>query len=221
MEEKQIETKTQVSFIDTIKKIKNKEIDVENSIFLDNKGNYWVWSDEVGGFETNEEHPMFGDTYKEYLTDRYSELELADLTFIIIQSKDNNPNKQIATQEIINYIEELFIELDMEIDSCQGCMDNLDVALEKLNVYSDIVKFLGGDIQSHMQELVDNFYKKAAKQEKEKEKQQKARDNIIKKLPFPVMDLVGLDKATLNVLWKQNDKINEICEIIIEDKNKE
>lgn len=215
-------TNTKISYIELLKQIKNNTIDKDNYIFIDNKSQTWVWSNDIKGFEHREPNGNFcGDDWITYLTDEYDELDLIDLNFTILpKTKVEDTPKYIATQETINLIEDLYMDLEMEIDNCQGCMNGLDTEFERLHIYKDIVKFLGGDIDKHKQELTDKWFEKARLRDEKEEKEQKEKDEIIKKLPFPLLDLLNVDEKIRNILWKQNDKINEICEIIINDKKK-
>ena len=99
----------------------------------------------------------------------------------------------------------------------------LDEAFAQLNIYKDIVKYLGGDIEAHKQELVDKWFKNAKEKAEQEEKEQQQKDEVIKKLPLDLLGLVALNNTTImNNFMKQNDKINEICDILIEKfgKNK-
>lgn len=219
--EKIDKTNTKISYIELLKQIKTNTIDKDNYIFIDNKSQTWIWSNDINGFEHRETNGNFcGDDWITYLTDEYDELDLIDLVFTLVpKTKIEDTPKYIAIQETINLIEDLYMDLEMEIDNCQGCMDGLDIEFERLKIYKDIVKFLGGDIDKHKQELTDKWFEKKKIQEEKEKKEKEKKDKIIKKLPFPVVDLLDINESLRNVLWKQNDKINEICDIIIENKN--
>ena len=95
------------------------------------------------------------------------------------------------------------------------------MAFEQLNIYKNLVKCLGGNIEAHKQELTDEWFRKAKERQDEQEKEQQRKDEVIKKLPLDLLGLVALkDKTIMNTFMKQNDKINEICDILI-DKFKE
>lgn len=121
-----------------------------------------------------------------------------------------------AKQKIIKELEEQYIELSMEIDNCQGCMNNIDEAFAQLQLYKDLVKYLGGDIDTHLQELTDDWFKRAKARDDRNKEEQKKKDEVIKKLPLDILGLVTVDKSIMNTFIKQNDKINEICDILIE-----
>ena len=120
-------------------------------------------------------------------------------------------------------IERKYIDLDMEIDCCQGCMSNLNQAFEELKIYSDIVKFLGGNIEGKRQELVDDWYKRARAREEKENKEKAERDAIIEKLPLNIVELAELRYCSkdrlasiiTSSLLSMQDKINEICDKII------
>ena len=213
-------TDNKIPYIDILRQIKTGKIDKNNLTVIDNKGKCWNWSADINGFEHREANGgLCGDDWITYLTDEYDEIELPDLLFTIIPTeKIEETPKYIATQEVIDMIETLYMDLDMEIDNCQGCMEGLDEAFEKLRIYKNIVKFLGGDIENHIQELTDKWFENAHKRSEKEKQEQEKRDKVIQKLSINVLDFFDLDEPLRNILWKYSDKINEICDILIEMK---
>lgn len=139
---------------------------------------------------------------------------------------DDTPKEiahQRALDSIIKMIERKYIDLDMEIDCCQGCMSNLNQAFEELKIYSDIVKFLGGNIEGKRQELVDDWYERARAREEKENKEKAERDAIIEKLSLNIVELAELRYCSkdrlasiiTSSLLSMQDKINEICDKII------
>lgn len=205
-----------LTYFDLLSGIKNKEISIDDLKVIDNNEKVWEWDTEINGFSARENGYGMCDNYCVFLTEHYDDIDLVDLLFTILPAEQPKETpKYIAAQKIINFIEEKYIDLEMELDNCQGCCDNIDVHLEELKWYDEIVKFLGGNIEGHKQELIDNWYAKT-KAQNEKEKQEKdEKDKVIERLPFPIMDLLIMENEALrNYLWKENDKINEICEIL-------
>lgn len=209
-----------IHYYDLLKQIKENKVNKKNLNIIDNHSKSWVWSDDICGFEhIDREGGFCGDDFVTYLTDEYSELDLVDLCVTIIpQENIEETPKYIATQEVIDMIETLYMDLDMEIDNCQGSMDGLDIAFEKLHIYKNIVKFLGGDIENHIDELTAKWFETAAKNRERAEKEKEKKDKIITKLHLPALTLYSIDEDIRKILWDQNDKINEICDIIIEAK---
>lgn len=209
-----------IHYYDLLKQIKENKVNKKNLNIIDNYSKSWVWSDDICGFEhIDREGGFCGDDFVTYLTDEYSELDLVDLCVTIIpQENIEETPKYIATQEVIDMIETLYMDLDMEIDNCQGCMESLDEAFEKLRIYKNIVKFLGGDIENHIQELTDKWFENAHKRSEKEKQEQEKRDKVIQKLSINVLDFFDLDEPLRNILWKYSDKINEICDILIEMK---
>lgn len=210
-----------IPYYTLLKMIKNNEIERNGLQFIDDKYKMWKWDKDIKGFiyvNTDDRY----DDYLKYLTDEYDELELVDLLVTIVpHQKEEDTPKYIATQKVIDMIETMYMDLNMEIDNCQGCMDRLDEAFAELAIYKDIVKFLGGNIENHIQELTNKWFENARKRQEETEKEQARKDKVIEKLPLPLLDLINESEPVRNVLWKQNDKINEICDILIENKLKE
>lgn len=208
----------QVPYVVILKRIRDKELNPNDYIFYDDEHVAWVWSDECSCLESLEKDYYFGDTKSsKYLTEEFDDLELIDLCLTLIPKENEKESpKYLAKQNIIKELEEKYMDLNMEIDNCQGCMDGLEEAFEELALYKDLVKYLGGDIDAHIQELTDNWFKKAKAQQKEKELEQQKEDEVIKKLPLDLLGLVSLNnKTVMNTFIKQNDKINEICDLLI------
>jgi gas vesicle protein len=209
-----------IAYFDILKYIKEEKIEPNSYTYLDNKGITWSYSDDIRGFEHIENGYGFcDDKYKEFLTEKYDELDLLDLylTLIPIENKIETPRYK-AIQEIIDNLEQQYMDLSMEIDNCQGCMTDVDVAVEKLNIYEELVKSLGGNIKEHLQELTDNWFNKAKEMQDKVEKEIAKKDEVIKPLPFPALELMDVDEHIRTILWNQNDKINEICEILRADE---
>lgn len=207
-----------LTYFDLLSGIKNKEIPVKDLKVIDNNEKVWEWDPEINGFSARENGYGMCDNYCTFLTEHYDDIDLIDLLFTIIPTKQPEETpKYIAAQRIINDIEEKYMDLEMAIDNCQGCMDGLDIAFEELNWYKEIVKFLGGNIEAHKQELVDNWFAKAKERDEKEQQEKEKKDKVIERLPFPVMEFVLMEDERLrDYLWKENDKINEICEMLRE-----
>lgn len=206
-----------LNYFSLLQKIKNKEIDVENVIIEDNNNEIWKWDFETSClYRVENGYNFLNDGYKVYLSEHYSDLQVLDLIFTVKPLPKNEIDfAQItANNEIISDIEKAYMDLDMQIDNCQGCMEGLDIAFAKLKIYKNIVKFLGGDIDSHIQELTDNWFAERHKQDEldkiEKEKEQK----VIEDIKFPLMELVDIPDELRTYLWDLNSKVCEICKIL-------
>lgn len=216
-------TDGKIAYFDLLKQIKDKKLDTNGLTICDDKNKFWIWSDDINGFLNRENSYGFNDSgYVIYLTEEYDDLDLVDLLVTILtpEMKENAP-EFAAKQKIISEIESMYMDLNMEIDNCQGCMEHLDIALEQLNIYKDIVKYLGGDIDSHIKELTEKWFEKVHKENEIKEKEKAKRDSVIQKLQFPVTicSVGNVTENIVNTLFKHHDKINEICELLIQIKN--
>ena len=212
-----------ISYYDLLKKIKNDEIDPFSFLYIDNHNGDWFWAADVNDFEhIDKSYGFMDDGYKVFLTDKYDSLELLDLVFQLVPvTKESETPKYKATQSVIDMLETKFMDLNMEIDNCQGCMDGLDEAFAELNIYKELVKFLGGNIDAHIDELTEKWFKKVEAENKLKKDEQAMKDKVIKVLPFNILSLMNVDDTIRDVLWKQNDKINEICRVLQENKKNE
>lgn len=122
-----------------------------------------------------------------------------------------------ATHNIIDFLEKYYMDLEMEIDNCQGAMDGLDIAFEELNILKELVKYLGGDIDAHKQELVDKWFKDAREKAEVEKQENERKDAIIKRYEFPmVKTLKWKDTQEYNdirdILVDMSIKVNEICD---------
>ena len=129
-----------------------------------------------------------------------------------------------ARKEVIDMLETKYMDLEMEMDACQGAMEGLNQAFEELDIYKKLVKYLGGDIEAHRQELTDKWFEKAHKESRKKEEEQAKKDTVIKKLPLNMMKLIELKISGMNSVKSADiiidqfteiqEKINEICELL-------
>lgn len=125
-----------------------------------------------------------------------------------------------AKKEVIDMLETKYMDLEMEIDACQGAMGGLNQAFEELNIYKNLVKYLGGDIDAHIQELTDRWFKNADNENKKTKKNQSTIDTTIKRLPLNLVELMELKTCNqarageiiINQFLDIQSKINEICE---------
>lgn len=128
-----------------------------------------------------------------------------------------------ARKKVIDMLETKYMDLEMEMDACQGAMGGLNQAFEELAIYKKLVKYLGGDIEAHRQELTDKWFKKASDAQKQREEEQAKKDAVIKKLPLNLMQLIDLKTCSqtkageilINQFIEIQEKINEICDILI------
>lgn len=130
-----------------------------------------------------------------------------------------------ARKEVIDMLETKYMDLEMEMDACQGAMEGLNQAFEELDIYKKLVKYLGGNIEAHRQELTDKWFEKAHEESRKREEEQAKKDAIIKKLPLNMMKLIELKVSGMNSVKSADiiidqfteiqEKINEICDILI------
>lgn len=75
-------------------------------------------------------------------------------------------------EQVIMFIEDAYEELDMMLDCCQGCCEDLDGKFEELRAYRKAVEILGGDIENDQKLMIDRYYKRC------KEREAKENENI-------------------------------------------
>ena len=59
---------------------------------------------------------------------------------------------------LIKHLKYKYWELDLELDSCQGCCEDLDGKFKELEFYKEQVKQLGDDINKDSDKIINNIY---------------------------------------------------------------
>lgn len=77
----------------------------------------------------------------------------------------NKVEEQVRKDFINEYMLKC-VNLEMKIDACQGCMDDLDYAMERVNMYKLLIHFLGADYDEMYSKYLDNFYKQSENNKK-------------------------------------------------------
>lgn len=127
-----------LNFFEILHLIKTKNISEDDLYIQDSNGEIWQWNKQTLSFCDGREDPMT-------LTAKYNDLELFDLTFTIkVPVKQINYSKAMKT--VIKYLENQYMDLEMSIDNCQGCMDGLEDAFEELAIYKSLLGSLGVDL---------------------------------------------------------------------------
>lgn len=195
------------SYFQLLVALKYKQFDIENSKILDSNNILWCWNDDSQSLIKVDDHTL---TFT-YLSDQYDEFQLLDITFTVIPPKTCEIHKQKALQKVIENIEMLYIDLYMNLDSCQGCTSDCDAKLEMLKIYKDIVAELGSNIDDDFQLLSNKWYKDKEHQEQIK----KDKDKVLEFMQIPLLDLVAMDDKQLsNHLLDIYNKINDICTLL-------
>ena len=120
-------------------------------------------------------------------------------------------------QDLIKELMLKYIDLDIELDSCQGCTDNLQSKFNELNFYKSQIENLGGNFEKLKKEMYSKRYNELIKQQKEEERIVKEKDKIIKYLTLNLLskdNLSILDNEMLPIIFDIQGKINEICDIL-------
>jgi len=154
-----------VSYIELIEKILNCEIDTDNTTFsiISNEAD-----DNIYYFDNNIYYISADGNTGGLFNTLYNDKDIDKVVFKVnyntsiddVKKVIANSYKAQAKQNIINMLEEYYMDLDMEIDNCQGAMDNLEEAFEELNIIKELVKHLDGDIDAHKSELLNKWYNK-------------------------------------------------------------
>lgn len=192
-----------ILFIELLQKIRNNEIITANLKIEDTYGNIWIYN-------TSKEFTNGNNKIVDY----FSPSELLNLYIRILPREiKTNTSEDIAKEEVITEIEDMYEELDQELDVCQGCCDNLDIKFAKLRLYKDIVKFLGRDIEQDKQHMVNRFYKKAKEKKQIEEEIETHKNDVINTLSLP-LDLLFIKNETSESILNLYFKVNDICNFL-------
>lgn len=179
----------------------------------DPKGYLYEYDFEANCFLNEDDEP---------LVDSFSDIELINLELTIIDNprEEKTTKENILDQQVKNKIrDELefrYMNLNMEIDNCQGCMSGLDEAFAELRILKDIIKYLGVDIdkKEEYERILDNWYRIVKEENKKEEELKKKKDEKIETLPIPMLKLVNMEDQELSkFLLDAGYKINELCNI--------
>lgn len=156
----------------------------------------------------------------EYVEDEYEILK--NQVYGIEEDEDedeDDEDKTEAIQAVIKMLEMKYMDLDMEIDACQGCMEDLDKAFHILQIYQDLIKFLGGDLEKDKAKITDEWFKQRREEDEAKQREKDKRDSISKDIHLKMLSLAHSDKAVVDALRTVYEKVNYINDLIIELKN--
>ena len=210
-----------ITYLDLLNKIANKEINPYNYIVVYNDTSY-----SYNGL-------TFVDVNKIPLVQRLTQSESAFINLTVVlykledisntKSKEDNTIRR-AKKDIIDELWDMYLSLDWDIDACQGCMNDLNKQFKKVNIYKNLLEFLGINVDKERERKFDKWYKEQIhKQNEEKKKKEK----LLQPIKYDWEKLTHIDtfsqgKDIANCLVNINFKINEIINYLNKKKqNKE
>lgn len=189
-----------------------KENKIKSPLFVtDSKGYIYEYDFDSGNFINEEDEP---------LVNIYNDIDLINLELKILDNPkgDKTKKEDILDVQVKNKLrEELefrYMDLNMMLDNCQGCCDNLEEHFAELRILKEVIKFLGVDIdiKGEYNRIYDNWYKVVSERDKKEKELKQKKDDIIETLPIPLIKLVNMEDQELSkFLLDMSDKINEIC----------
>lgn len=142
-----------------------------------------------------------------YLKDLYENLD----KLILGVFKCSKPDKSdIAVQNIIEELEDLYMDLNMDIDNCQGCMTNLDSAFKQLELYKELVGYLGGELDKDLDIMMERWHDRMTDGEIVKEN---LTNGIRTTINFPDDLYIELDTTPRMSIMNSNDTEAKISEL--------
>lgn len=202
-QEKEVKT---FNLFEILHLIKTQNISEDDLYIKDSNDNIWCWDKKTSCFCDGREDPMT-------ITGKYNLLELFDLTFTIkVPATQYNPSTAMKT--VIKYLENQYMDLEMSIDNCQGCMDGLEDAFEELAIYKSILASLGVDLNNKetMQRITDEWF---AKRTHEEEVEKSKMNELFKHCKVSMELLISedsKDKTLFNIIQKVNSILDYLKE---------
>lgn len=203
---------TTYKWIDLLNMIKEGKI--KTPLFVtDPKGYVYEYDFNSGNFINEDNEP---------LVSLYNDIDLINLELKILNNPKGEKTKredildEQAKNKIREELEFRYIDLDMMLDNCQGCCDNLEEHFAELRVLKDIIKYLGVDIDKKEEHsrIYTNWYRIVSERDKKEKELKQKKDDIIETLPIPLIKLVNMEDQELSkFLLDISYKINEICNI--------
>ena len=125
------------------------------------------------------------------------------------KSNPFNINNKVLDQ-IRTEFEDRWMDLEISIDNCQGCMDGLDEAFDELKLFRQIIAFLGGNIDNDYQKILDRAYERYKERDKKQEELNLKKDSIIEPLKIDFRKIVIMEDPYKDIITDMIFKINEI-----------
>lgn len=210
-----------ITYLDLLNKIANKEINPYNYIVVYNDTSY-----SYNGL-------TFVDVNKIPLVQRLTQSESAFINLTVVlykledisntKSKEDNTIRR-AKKDIIDELWDMYLSLDWDIDACQGCMNDLDKQFKKVNIYKNLLEFLGINVDKERERKFDKWYKEQIHKQNE---EQKEKEKLLQPIKYDWEKLTHIDtfsqgKDIASCLVDINFKINEIINYLNKEKqNKE
>lgn len=189
-----------------------KENKIKSPLFVtDSKGYIYEYDFDSGNFINEEDEP---------LVNIYNDIDLINLELKILDNPKGDKTKKEdildiqARNKLREELEFNYMDLNMMLDNCQGCCDNLEEHFAELRILKEVIKFLGVDIdiKGEYNRIYDNWYKVVSERDKKEKELKQKKDDIIETLPIPLIKLVNMEDQELSkFLLDMSDKINEIC----------
>ena len=200
-----------ILYFELLRLIANNDIIVASLQFKDNNDREWRYDMTDKSFRSVKD-----DTY---FSEAYCDIELPGILVTRIPPKIEPPvkDRSRAEKQVIKELENLYMDLDMEIDCCQGCMEGLDDAFEELHIYGKILKDqFGVDIKDDAtrQRMVDEWF---AKKKAEREEEERNHKYIFDSVETGIDLLISGDKRD-KVIFNIAHKLNQLLKYL-NDKN--
>lgn len=157
----------EMTYLQLLTKIENKQINPYNYYMI-------TKSDEIfhfNGFEfVNNDEIKF--------VNKYIKSDAEIMHFVIKlekKPKDIKQNKvkviRKAKGDIIHELWDMYLSLDWDIDTCQGCIDDLDKQFEKVNIYKRLLEYMGVPVDMERDKKFKKWYSEQIQKQKEEQKQ--------------------------------------------------
>lgn len=115
-----------------------------------------------------------------------------------------------ARQEIIDFIVKKYINLNLDLDACQGCCEDLDEKFGLLRYYKKIVKYLGGINDKEFEKTVHNKHNEVYNERIKKQEQK----NCKYCSPYGKIEVIAGQYKNINMFVDPDDnRLDMTCHV--------
>lgn len=199
----------QITYLELLNKIKNKEI---------NPYNYYIKKDSIvykyNGFE-------FVDKDNITLLSKFIQSQNSILYSTITLEKQNKKDKnrefenktiRRAKKDIIEELWDMYLSLKWDIDACQGCMSDLDKQFRKVDIYQGLLEYMGVCVTKDKEEKFHKWYSNQVEKSRQKDLEEKRFEKSLFghiEIPFDIRFNPNNDETT-KLLVNTSEKVNDI-----------
>lgn len=118
--------------------------------------------------------------------------------------------KTAARKEIIDFIIKKYISLDLSLDACQGCCEDLDEKFGVLRYYKKIARYLGGMNEEEFRKVVHDKHSEVWDEEMKEYEERQRRNKCKYCNPYKRPELMAGEYKNMNMFVDTDEHILDI-----------